>query len=109
MFLEISGIKREGSSTVEQQKNSWLKWKVCPASGTRLKETTQKMPEFSCYFQRNIQDNMMSSMLLPVCRKAGLLDEFSYNNVQERVKLRRRSWSRDLVTGLTQNACGVKQ
>ena len=46
-------------------------------------DVTGKTPEFSRYFQRNIQDDMMNGMLLPVRRKAGLKDEFFYNNVQE--------------------------
>jgi len=59
-------------------------------------DVTGKTPEFYRYFQRNIQDEMMNGMLLPVRRRAGLKDEFFYNNVQEssnfiytKVKLRR--------------------
>lgn len=44
---------------------------------------TGKTPQFSSYFQRNIQDDMKNGMLLPVRRRAGLQNEFFYNNAQE--------------------------
>ena len=42
-----------------------------------------KMPEFSVYFRKHIEDDMQDGMLLHVRRSAGLGDEFFYNNGQE--------------------------
>ena len=55
---------------VESVSNKWDKVK---------EDITGKMPQFSHY----IQDDMLSGMVLPVRRRAGLNDEFFYNNAQE--------------------------
>lgn len=46
-------------------------------------DITKEDPRFSRYFQRHVEEDMKNGMLLPVRRKAGLNDEFFYNNVQE--------------------------
>ena len=83
IFLEMSGRKRgiidsetteEFLAKVESVSNKWDKIE---------QDVTGETPEFSRYFQRNIQDDMMNGMLLPVHRQAGLKDEFFYNNIQE--------------------------
>lgn len=83
MYLEMRGRKRgiinsetteEFLAKVESVSSKWDKIE---------RDITGKTPEFSRYFQRNIQDDMMNGMLLPVRRRAGLKDEFFYNNVQE--------------------------
>ena len=42
-----------------------------------------KEPKFSKYFQSYIEEDMKNGMLLPIRRRAGLNDEFFYNNTQE--------------------------
>lgn len=59
---------------VESVSNKWDKVE---------EDITGKTPQFLRYFQRNIQDDMLSGMVLPVRRRAGLNDEFFYNNAQE--------------------------
>ena len=59
---------------VESVSNKWDKVE---------EDITGKTPQFSRYFQRNIQDDMLSGMVLPVHRRAALNDEFFYNNAQE--------------------------
>ena len=68
-----SKITEEFLAKVESISSKW----------DEIEDVTGKTPEFSRYFQRNIQDDMINGMLLPVHRKAGLKDEFFYNNVQE--------------------------
>ena len=46
-------------------------------------DITKKDPGFSRYLQRHVDEDMKNGMLLPVRRKAGLNDEFFYNNGQE--------------------------
>ena len=69
-----SETTEEFLAKVESVSNKWDKIEL---------DVTGEMPEFSRYFQRNIQDDMMNGMLLPVRRQAGLKDEFFYNNIQE--------------------------
>ena len=59
---------------VESVSNKWDKVE---------EDITGKTSQFSHYFQRNIQDDMLSGMVLPVHRRAALNDEFFYNNAQE--------------------------
>ena len=49
----------------------------------KLEESIGKQPKFSEYFQRHMEEDMKNGMLLPVRRRAGLNDEFYYNNSQE--------------------------
>ena len=64
----------EFMAKVESVSNKWDKME---------EDVTGKSPQFACYFQWTIQDDMKSGMLLPVRRQAGLNDEFFYNNAQE--------------------------
>ena len=48
-----------------------------------LEEHLGKEPKFAAYFERHIANDMKNGMLLPVRRRAGLKDDFFYNNVQE--------------------------
>ena len=48
-----------------------------------LEEHLGKEPKFAAYFERHIVNDMKNGMLLPVRRRAGLKDDFFYNNVQE--------------------------
>ncbi|KAK3704120.1 hypothetical protein QZH41_006809 [Actinostola sp. cb2023] len=43
----------------------------------------RKAPQFSVYFRKHIKDDMRDGMLLHVRRRAGLEDDFFYNNGQE--------------------------
>ena len=56
---------------------------VCTKWDKLETEIVDKSPQFSAYFRKHIEDDMKTGMLLPTRRRAGLRDEFFYNNAQE--------------------------
>ena len=75
--------KEKGIINSESTDEFMAKVESVSSKWEELEEHLGKEPKFAAYFQRHIANDMKNGMLLPVRRRAGLRDDFFYNNVQE--------------------------